>query len=211
MTVFSLQTMFGRTDRALDLLQASSEASLEAAKAVNELTRDGDDAPPMANFRAARKREKELANEISEELINTFVTMLDREDIEAMNSALYQIPKTVEKFAERYVLVKERLAGVDFSERTQILADCTEVVAEMVIELRSGLRLERMRSLQDRLQALEAEADNLLLEPYRNLYLDSSDPMRAVLAKALFEIVEKAIDNCRDVGNVIYSIALKNS
>jgi uncharacterized protein Yka (UPF0111/DUF47 family) len=27
----------------------------------------------------------------------------------------------------------------------------------------------------------------------------------------LFELLEKAIDRCRDVGNVIYSIVLKNS
>lgn len=209
--MFSLQAMFGRTDRAFELLQASSEASLQAAKAVDELTRNVDDNPPLADFRAARKREKELANDISEELINTFVTTLDREDIEAMNSALYQIPKTVEKFAERYVLVKHRLEGVDFAQRTEILANCAEVVAEMVKELRSGLSLERMREKQDKLQALEAQADELLLEPYHDLYLDSSDPLRAVLAKALFEIVEAAIDRCRDLGNVVYFIALKHS
>jgi hypothetical protein len=27
----------------------------------------------------------------------------------------------------------------------------------------------------------------------------------------LFEILEKAIDRCRDAGNVVYHIALKNS
>jgi uncharacterized protein Yka (UPF0111/DUF47 family) len=32
-----------------------------------------------------------------------------------------------------------------------------------------------------------------------------------MLAKDLFELLEKAVDRCRDVGNVIYSIVLKNS
>lgn len=209
--MFSLQTMFGRRDKVYDLLQASSEAAVESAKAVHDLTCHGDSVTSMAYFSAVRKREKELATEISEELINTFVTTLDREDIEAMNSALYKIPKTVEKFAERYVLVSQRLEGVDFTQRTEILASCTNVVVDMVKELRNGLHLEPMRKLRGQLQALESEADNLLLEPYRDLYLDGSDPMRAMLAKALFEIIEKAIDNCRDVGNVIYSVALKNS
>jgi len=209
--VFSLQTMFGKTDKVYDLLQASSEAALEAARAVDELTRNGDGAPFMATFSAARKREKELAAEISEELVNTFVTALDREDIEEMNSALYKIPKTIEKFADRYVLVSERLEGVDFAQRTAILASCTEVVAEMVKQMRKGLKIDPMRKLQNRLQALEAEADDLLLEPYREFYLNASDPVRALLAKDLFEIIEKAVDKCRDVGNVIYSIVLKNS
>ncbi|HEX7342289.1 MAG TPA: pit accessory protein [Rhodanobacteraceae bacterium] len=209
--MFSLQTMFGKTDKVFGLLQASSEAALEAARAVSQLTRDGDRTPSMATFSAARKREKELAAQISEELVNTFVTALDREDIEAMNSALYKIPKSVEKFAERYVLVAERLVGVDFTQRADILVNCAEVVTEMVGQMHGHMRIEPMRKLQDRLQALEAEADKLLLAPYRDLYLNASDPLRAMLAKDLFEILEKAIDKCRDVGNVIYSIVLKNS
>jgi uncharacterized protein Yka (UPF0111/DUF47 family) len=203
--------MFGRKDKVFDLLIASSEAALEAARAVDKLTRDGDSAPFMATFSAARRREKELAAQISEELINTFVTALDREDIEAMNSALYKIPKGIEKFAERYALVTERLGGVDFTPRTEILVACTETVSKMVAELGHGLRINAIRKWQDRLQALEAEADKLLLEPYRDLYLNATDPMRAVLAKDLFELLEKAIDKCRDVGNVIYSIVLKNA
>lgn len=209
--MFSLQTMFGHKDKVFDLLQASSEAALDAAKAVDQLAHDGEAAPFMAIFRAARKREKELAAEISGELVNTFVTVLDREDIEEMNSALYKIPKSIEKFAERYVLVSERLEGVDFTPRTQLLVACTETVSEMVGLLRKGLHIEPARKLQDHLQALEAEADRLLLEPYRDFYINSTDPMRALLAKDLFEILEKCIDKCRDVGNIVYGIVLKNS
>lgn len=210
--MFSLQSMFGKNDTVFDLLQASAEASMEAAQAADQLTRNGDETTTfMATFSAARRREKELAAQISEELINVFVTALDREDIEAMNSSLYQIPKTVEKFAARYVLVSDHLEGVDFSQRTGILAACTEVVVEMVGELRNGIHIGPMRKLQDRLQALEGEADELLLEPYSGFYVTDPDPVRVMLAKDLFETLEKAINVCRDVGNVIYSIVLKNS
>ena len=41
----------------------------------------------------------------------------------------------------------------------------TEVVYEMVGELRNGMRIGRMRKLQERLQATGAEADRLLLGP----------------------------------------------
>jgi len=32
-----------------------------------------------------------------------------------------------------------------------------------------------------------------------------------MVRRDLFELLEKAIDRCRDAGNVIYHIALKNS
>jgi uncharacterized protein len=175
------------------------------------LVTQADRAPVMAAFASARAREKALASKISEELVNTFVTALDREDIEALNTSLYKIPKSIEKFAERYEVVSGRLTGVDFAQRTLVLARSAEVVAQMIGELRHGLRIGPVKKLQDRLQTLESEGDRLLLVPYRTLYIESDDAMRAMLAKDLFELIEKAIDKCRDVGNIVYSIVLKNS
>ncbi|EIL93386.1 MULTISPECIES: DUF47 domain-containing protein [Rhodanobacter] len=209
--MFSLQTIFGKGDKFYNLLEQSAAAAHESAKALHGLVTQADHTPVMAEFAAARAREKALAAQISEELVNTFVTALDREDIEALNSALYKIPKTVEKFAERYEIVAQRLAGVDFAQRAMVLERSSAVVVEMIGELRRGLRIDPVKKLQDRLQTLESEGDRMLLAPYRTLYVEGNDAMRAMLAKDLFELLEKAIDKCRDVGNIVYSIVLKNS
>jgi len=209
--MFSLQTIFGKGDKFYGLLEQSAEAAHESAKALHELVTRKDHAPVMAAFAAARQREKALAGKISEELVNTFVTALDREDIEALNSALYKIPKTIEKFAERYEIVAGRVTEVDFAARALVLERATAVVSEMIGELRRGLRIDPVKKLQDRLQTLESEGDRMLLSPYRTLYVEGNDAMRAMLAKDLFELLEKAIDKCRDVGNTVYSIVLKNS
>jgi hypothetical protein len=100
---------------------------------------------------------------------------------------------------------------VDFAQRALVLVRSSEVVAEMIGELRRGLRIDPLKKLQDRLQALESEGDRMLLSAYRTLYVEGGDVLRAVLAKDLFELIEKAIDKCRDVGNIVYSIVLKNS
>jgi uncharacterized protein Yka (UPF0111/DUF47 family) len=209
--MFSLQTIFGKGDKFYGLLEQSAATACESAQALHDLLTKPDQGAVMASFAATRTREKELAAQISEGLVNTFVTALDREDIEALNSSLYKIPKTIEKFAERYEIVETRLEGVDFTQRAQVLLHSSEVVVEMVHELRRGLRIDRVKKLQDRLQALESEGDRMLLAPYRTLYVEGNDAMRAMLAKDLFELIEKAIDKCRDVGNIVYSIVLKNS
>jgi uncharacterized protein Yka (UPF0111/DUF47 family) len=209
--MFSLQTMFGKGDKFYGLLEQSAEAARESARALHDLVSRKDHSPVMTAFAASRAREKALAAQISEELVNTFVTALDREDIEALNSALYKIPKTIEKFAERYDIVSSRLADIDFAPRSLVLERSTAVVEEMIGELRRGLRIDPVKKLQDRLQTLEAEGDRMLLSPYRTLYVEGNDAMRAMLAKDLFELLEKAIDKCRDVGNIVYSIVLKNS
>jgi uncharacterized protein Yka (UPF0111/DUF47 family) len=81
----------------------------------------------------------------------------------------------------------------------------------MVKQLRAGHELEEMKEQNDRLQYVEGEADKLMLELYRDLYSGRHDPVKVVMLKDLYELLEKVIDRCRDAGNVIYNIVLKNS
>ena len=68
-----------------------------------------------------------------------------------------------------------------------------------------------MKALNDRMQAVESEADRLILGLYRELFDNEQNASRLILRKDLFELLEKAIDRCRDAGNVIYAIVLKNT
>ncbi|KFN41481.1 DUF47 domain-containing protein [Arenimonas metalli] len=209
--MFSLQTIFGKGDKFYGLLEASAAAARESARALGELLATPPAQRSLEKFKLARQREKNLAAQISQELVNTFVTALEREDIEALSNVLYKIPKVVEKFAERYMLAAERIGDVEFVSRAAMLERACVVLEEMVGLLRKGMNLETTKNLNDKLQAIEAEADRLILELYRDTYTNETDPMRYLILKDLFEILEKAIDRCRDAGNVIYGVVLKNA
>ncbi len=209
--MFSLQTIFGKGDKFYGLLEASAESVRSSARALIELLSTPASQRSLDKFKKARRREKDLFGQISEELVNTFVTVIEREDIEALNGALYKIPKTVEKFAERYTLGAARIGDVDFTSRAAMLEQACEVLEQMVRLLRHGMDLDHIKKLNDQLQAIEGEADRQILELYRDAYANESDPIRYLIKMNLFEILEKAIDRCRDAGNVIYYTVLKNS
>ncbi|MEO8000512.1 MAG: pit accessory protein [Arenimonas sp.] len=209
--MFSLQTIFGKGDKFYGLLEASAAAAHDSTRALVELLQAPNGQRSLDKFKLARQAEKDLSAKISQELVNTFVTALEPEDIEALNNVLYKIPKTVEKFAERYLIASERIGDVDFVSRAMMLEKSCEVIEQMVGLLRKGINMEATKALNDKMQAIEAEADRLILEMYRDSYTRETDPMRYLILKDMFEILEKAIDKCRDVGNVIYQIVLKNS
>ena len=209
--MFSLQTIFGKGDKFYGLLEASAESARLSATALIELLSTPATQQSLEKFKQARRREKDLFTQINEELVNTFVTVLEREDIEALSSALYKIPKIIEKFAGRYTLALERIGDVDFASRAEMLEQACIVLEQMVGLLRKGMDLDKIKKLNDQLQAIEAEADRQILEFYRDAYTNETDPIRYLIKMDLFEILEKAIDRCRDVGNVVYHIALKNS
>jgi uncharacterized protein len=209
--MFSLQTIFGKGDRFYSLLESSADAARQSTRALIAMLNQKSSSPSLEDFRLARRREKEVMGQISQALVNTFVTAIDREDIEALSAALYKIPKTVEKFAERYALFAAQLMDVDYASRAALLEKASGVIVEMVGQLRRGMKLEEMKALNDRMQAIESEADRLILDLYKETFTNVGDVSRLILRKDLFELLEKAIDRCRDAGNVIYAIVLKNS
>ncbi|HCT27735.1 MAG TPA: pit accessory protein, partial [Stenotrophomonas sp.] len=116
----------------------------------------------------------------------------------------------IEKFADRYSLATTHLEHIDFAPRAAMLEQAAGVVVEMVADLRH-MNLDRMTALNEKLRSLENEADRLMLELYRDIYSGRLDNLQMFLLKEFFEILEKAIDRCREAGVVTYQIVLKNS
>jgi uncharacterized protein Yka (UPF0111/DUF47 family) len=92
-----------------------------------------------------------------------------------------------------------------------MLDQAAEVIVLMVQSLRRGVDLDEIKRLNDRLQFVEGEADKAMMELLRDLFSGRHDGVKVVVLKDLYELLEKVIDRCRDVGNVISHIALKNS
>lgn len=209
--MFSLQKLLGKEDKFFTLLEASAQYARTSVQALVKLSKSLDQPMVLDEFAHSRRKDKEITREISAAVYTTFVTALEREDIEDLSNALYKIPKTVEKFTERVLLVPQHVRGVDFSTQIGILERATDHVCEMVTTLREGMNLERVKDLNDKLQYLEGEADKHMLALYKDLFSGKYQPVQVIALKDLYELLEKMIDRCRDAGNVIAHIVLKNS
>jgi uncharacterized protein len=209
--MFSLQKLLGKEDKFFGLLEASAEEARTSVQALVKLTQSLEKAVAADELAYSRRKDKEITKEIRAAVYTTFVTALEREDIEELSNALYKIPKTVEKFSQRIVLAPQQVRGVDFSKQVSLLERATETVVDLVKSLRRGMNLEKVMELNDKLQFLETEADRHMVALYQDLFSGKRDPLQVIVLKDLYELLEKIIDRCRDAGNVIAHIVLKNS
>ena len=60
-------------------------------------------------------------------------------------------------------------------------------------------------------KAAGLEADEVILAMLKELFSGRHDAIKVMALKDLYELLEKVIDRCRDTGNVITHIVLKNS
>ena len=209
--MFSLQRLLGKDERFFDLLEAGAQEACQSVKALVDLLQKPEQERTLDEFVLRRRHEKRIAEEISAEVVRTFVTPLEREDIEALSSALYKIPRTIEKFSERMLLSQPLLENADFEKQTRVLTQTIDVLSRMVGQLRQNPDLEKIKEENERLQYFEQEADKLILMHLKELYSGQYEALQVIALRDLYELLEKVIDRCRDCGNIIFRIVLKNS
>lgn len=209
-TMISLQKLFGKSDIFYDLLEASAREAQNSVASLAKLFEQPVSSQNLDDLILARRKDKKITEKINEELCRTFVTELEREDIEALSISLYKIPKTVEKIAERFIICGGRVDATKFTVQLSQMEKATGVVVSMVEQLRKKMHLEQVKDMNAMLQHIEGEADKNLLDLLRRLYMgDDSNPMHALMLKDLYELMEKVVDRCRDAGNVVSQIVLK--
>lgn len=213
--MLSLRKLLGKDDKFFDLLEAGAEeakASVDLFASYLRRVAESKGAPgALDEFVQTRRKEKRIRHMMTEELSKTFVTPLEREDIEALSFALYRIPKQVEKIVERLSIYPARLPHAAFSRQAELMSQAAEAVVFMVKQLRRGTQIEKIREANDRLQYAEGEADKVMLSLLKDLYHGPYDAKELVILQELYEMVEQAVDRCRNAGNIVVQIVLKHS
>ncbi|MBI2813430.1 MAG: DUF47 family protein [Opitutae bacterium] len=211
--MISFKKLMGREEKFYDLLEASAEeARVSTALLVKILGNDGTlGTTNIHDIIQTRRKDKRITQEITEELCKTFVTPLEREDIEALSLALYRIPKTVEKIVERLTICPARVPRESLQKQVVLLEQAVGSVVAMVKELRNGAKVERIADHHAKLQFAEGEADKVMLALVKELYNGPIEAKEVFILMELYDLVETAVDRARDAGQVVFMIMLKYS
>jgi uncharacterized protein Yka (UPF0111/DUF47 family) len=210
--MFSLKKLFGKDERFYDLLEASAQEALTSTQLLSRYLQRSQSFTSSADldeFIQSRRKDKRITQQITEELCKTFITPLEREDIEALSLSLYRIPKIVEKLVERLSIYPGKLPVEGFQRQAALLNEAADAVVFMVKQLRKGAQLTSVREANERLQHAEGQADKVMLSLLKELYQGPYDAKETMILQELFEMMEKAVDRCRDSGAVVFQIVLK--
>lgn len=206
--------LFGQDAKFYNLLEASAEEARNSAVLLSRLPPQiGSEAAvaTLAEIAQSRRTHKGLYQETTKLICLNFVTPLEREDIEALSGALFKIPKTVEKVAERLSICPPKIMHDMVVKQVSMLRSSTEALIGMVHALRTKQHVEKIQAAYQTLQEIEGDADKLMIGLLRDLYQGNIGAKEVIILKDIYELLERAIDRCRDAGNVVFEIVLKYS
>jgi uncharacterized protein Yka (UPF0111/DUF47 family) len=207
-----LRLILPREDHFYDFLERQAEVADRAARSLARF-KDG-----TAQAKAIRDEVQEiehegdrLAHEMIEALGRTFVTPIDREDLQRLSKRLDDIPDLCNAAARACVLF-----GVDHPTRPMTLlmdklCECTRVIKATVPHLRPRAYGEVIAACRS-INHYEKDGDAVFRDALSALFHDPAVDAKTILReKEILEDLEKAINRCDQAAELLTNIAVKNT
>lgn len=149
----------------------------------------------------------ELTHTIINELNETFITPIDREDIHALANSLDDVIDRVDSIATRTSIYKIK-SPVEFGEQlTDILLSQVKLLLEVTTDIKDYKTIfPKLISIRN----LETQGDNIFRQAITGLFDNEPDVIEVIKKKEILENIEAAIDGCQTATIVIEGILIKN-
>ncbi len=189
----------------------SAKACHEAAKVYCDITRAGTSEENLQEAKNLKRRSSQIAKQTLRKLNDTFITPIDREDIQELTSLLNKITKKIVKACFNMRVYRIKCACEDMQAQADILVKATEEVIHIVSMLQKIANIKEAAESNQKLKAFETEGDDILYKALDELYSGKFEAIDIIKFRDIYKDIENALDSCYSVADEVVSIMLKHN
>ena len=192
----------------LIILENLAKKAVEASNAVLDLMDDPTNKDKIARISEIETEADILTRDIFSELNKTFITPLDREDMQRVASKIDDIIDFMDGIGARFASYKITEAPPHTKQMAEELVKATKEVEFMVAKLGNVKNPKLMIEHCRQTSVIEHVIDDLYRLAISELF-ESNDAINIIKLKDIYETMETAADRCVDVADVVEDIVLK--
>ena len=192
----------------LIILENLAKKAVEASNAVLDLMDDPTNKDKIARISEIETEADILTRDIFSELNKTFITPLDREDMQRVASKIDDIIDFMDGIGARFASYKITEAPPHTKQMAEELVKATKEVEFMVAKLGNVKNPKLMIEHCRQTSVIEHVIDDLYRLAISELF-ESNDAINIIKLKDIYETMETASDRCVDVADVVEDIVLK--
>ena len=203
-----------KDEQFFDLFADAAGNALAAAQLLADIIESGADIErKVRRLRELEHQGDEITHRVYQGLNSTFVTPLDRDDIQRLAGGIDDFVDDLEEVGKRFRLYKLSEATPPAKLFARILTEQAEIMAEAIPLLgQVGKRSVDLRKAVLELHRAENEADDALNGALADLYdgvIEVPSLIHALRWGELYGLLEDATDKGEDIGNTLEGILLK--
>ena len=181
-----------------------------AAKYFNELVTKGEfNEDTVAKMHRLEQEGDILAHEVNDALSKTFITPFDREDIFTLSNNLDNVVDAIDAITKRMGLYKLTNPDVHMKQFAVAIEQACCALHDAVSHLHNTKTRTRIDDYCREINRLENVGDQLRETAIAELFEKTTDPIKIIKWKEMYESAESAIDTIDHASKSIQSILVK--
>jgi uncharacterized protein Yka (UPF0111/DUF47 family) len=194
-----------------EFFQEHIELTIKLANEIDEIFKN----PSIIEekLEQIRKYEKKLDGiEVNciEALHRTFITPFERTEIYKLIKKLDDIADALNGALSRIHLYDIKEIKPEVLQLTEIIKYSLYDIKELISLIEDMKEIDKIRTLCDSVRKKETEGDKIYRNTIKNLF-NSDNAVEIIKWKDVIDRVERSLDRCQDVANIVEEITIDNA
>ena len=191
--------------------QDSAEICLKSAKLYDEIMHNKLTDEYKEKALKYKKKGKLSYKAILKQLNKSFITPIEREDIQTIAVQLNKINKKITKACLNLEVYRLDNYTPEMKEQALTLVNATEKLGEIVKKFKKVSDVEEITELNIEMKEIEAHGDEIHRRVMRNLFSGQYEALDVIKLRDMYKEIENAFDACFYVTDTILNVVLKQS
>jgi uncharacterized protein len=200
-----------KEEKFFSLLEQHAQLCYEAANLLNQaMNGDIEKNDALEQISVLEGKANELVMETMKRLQKTFITPMDREDIQQL---IDQLDHAIDAIKE----IMDKMCIYQVGDATEGAKQLASIAAKSIKETRKNIAYMKnlkkdylkVEARSNKILALEQEGDNLYHSEMAKLFTDCKDPIEIIKWKEILQSVEDVIDDCENLVITFRRVVLK--
>lgn len=194
-----------------EYFEHSAEICQMAANLFNVIIMEGSlSEEKLIEAKSLKHRSSDISNMTLNQLNSTFITPIDREDIQLVSSLLNRITKKIIKAIFNLRVYRLEEYNDNLKKQAATMVKATDELDFIVTHLKKVSQSKEITLSHNRMKEIESHGDEILYKAMDELFSGKFDALTVIKLRDIYKDIENALDTCFSVSDTIVNIVLKH-
>jgi uncharacterized protein Yka (UPF0111/DUF47 family) len=193
------------------LFEDAASNCTETAKLFFRVSEAGINDAALEEARLLKQKSNAIAKATLRKLNSTFITPIDREDIQILANLLNKISKRIVRVCFNLHIFQVDSKTPNIKLQVANLMEAVNELVPIVQLIRHTSHVEEASKLNNRMKEIESKGDEILNQTMAQLFSHTLIPLDVIKYREIHKDIESALNCCYDVSDEVLAVVLKNS
>lgn len=194
-----------------DCFEDAAKNCNDMAKLFNDALLNGITEERVFKAKTVKHRGSDLERETINKLNSTFITPIDREDIQSLATMLNKITKKIVQAFMNLNVYRMTNYTEEMLQQSRTILKATEELIRSVSLLKTISKTKEITESHQSMKEIESVGDDILYRAMDKLFSGEFEAIEVIKLRDVYKVLESAMDKCFSVSDAILNIALKNN